>query len=68
MHGAFGEYFVKTGLFDAKYHRWLLNAFDRRILGDYGAVAEFSLEEVDDMISQAKEFLQQARHYLEKAE
>ena len=31
VHGAFGENFVKTGLFDAKYHRWLLDAFDRRI-------------------------------------
>jgi uncharacterized protein (UPF0332 family) len=31
VHGAFGEHYVKTGLFDQKYHRWLLNAFDQRI-------------------------------------
>jgi uncharacterized protein (UPF0332 family) len=23
VHGAFGEHYVKTGLFDPKYHRWL---------------------------------------------
>ena len=33
VHGAFGEHYVKTGLFDGKYHRWLLDAFDRRIEG-----------------------------------
>lgn len=27
VHGAFGKHFVKTGLFDAKFHRWLLGAF-----------------------------------------
>lgn len=35
VHGAFGEHFIKTGLFDPKYHRWLLDAFDDRIRGDY---------------------------------
>jgi uncharacterized protein (UPF0332 family) len=25
VHGAFGEHYVKTGLFDTKFHRWLLD-------------------------------------------
>jgi uncharacterized protein (UPF0332 family) len=36
VHAAFGEHFVKTGLLNTKLHRWLLDAFDQRILGDYG--------------------------------
>lgn len=28
---------MKTGLFDAKFHHWLLNAFDQRIEEDYDA-------------------------------
>lgn len=34
VHGAFGREFVKTGLLDAKYHRWLLDAFDKRLQAD----------------------------------
>lgn len=66
VHGAFGEHYVKTGLFDQKFHRWLLNAFDQRIEGDYG-VDVIAVNEVDvnRMILQAEEFLSAARIYLE---
>src|SRR5262247_3707832 len=36
VHSAFAERFVKSGLMDKKYHRWLLSAFSKRITGDYG--------------------------------
>jgi hypothetical protein len=29
------KHLAKPGLLDPKLHRWLLNAFDKRILGDY---------------------------------
>ena len=64
VHGAFGENYVKTGLFDAKYHRWLLAAFNRRIAGDYGIEVTFTLQEADEAISQARQFLQAARMYM----
>ena len=64
VHGAFGEHFVKTGLFDARYHRWLLAAFNRRITGDYGIEAVFTKQEVEEAIQQALEFYQTARGYL----
>ena len=64
VHAAFGRDFVKTGLFDAKYHRWLLAAFDDRITGDYGADANFTSDYVQQAIEQAREFLQEARRYL----
>jgi uncharacterized protein (UPF0332 family) len=65
VHGAFGEHFIKTGEFDQKYHRWLLQAFERRVTGDYGVEADITLEEVTLMIEQAHEFLQKTRRYLE---
>jgi uncharacterized protein (UPF0332 family) len=64
VHGAFGEHFVKTGLFDAKYHRWLLDAFDQRIEGDYGVEILIVEQDAYELIDQAKEFLQAAKTFL----
>ena len=64
VHGAFGEHCVKSGLVDPKFHRWLLDAFDKRIQGDYGVEAVVTLEDVVSMIEQAREFLHEAHRYL----
>ncbi len=64
VHGAFGEYFIKTGLFDARYHRWLLDAFDQRIEGDYGVDVLIVDQDARELINQAKEFLQAALTHL----
>lgn len=65
VHGAFGEHYVKTGLFDPKFHRWLLNAFDQRIEGDYGTQVIAVSQDAEKLITQADEFLAAARSYLE---
>jgi len=65
VHGAFGEHYVKTGLFDPKFHRWLLNAFDQRIEGDYGMEIIIHPQDVREMIEQAREFLQAARKFID---
>ena len=65
VHGAFGDYFIKTGLLDPKFHRWLLDAFDKRIQGDYGVEAAITEEDVEQLISQAGEFLREAQRRLE---
>ncbi len=64
VHGAFGEHFVKKGLLDAKYHQWLLDAFDKRIQSDYGVDTVVTVEDVARMLEQARAFLQEARRYL----
>lgn len=64
VHAAFGEHFVKTGLLDAKLHRWLLDAFDQRILGDYGTEAAMTVEDVKQVIDHAEVFINEARQYL----
>jgi uncharacterized protein (UPF0332 family) len=61
---AFGERFAKTGKLDPKYHRWLLSAFDRRIVADYTARAAISDETAAEMLEQAKEFLGVVRDHL----
>jgi uncharacterized protein (UPF0332 family) len=64
VHAAFGEHFVKPGLLDAKYHRWLLAAFEKRITADYGVEEAVTADEADVLIRQAREFLQTARQHL----
>jgi len=66
VHGAFGEHFIKTGLLDGKYHRWLLEAFSQRITGDYGLESDLTAEDAAVLVSQAREFLQAAEQLLEK--
>jgi uncharacterized protein (UPF0332 family) len=66
VHGAFREHFVKSGLVDAKYHQWLLEAFSQRITGDYGIESDLTAEDATVLISQAREFLDVARQFLKK--
>jgi len=54
---AFGQHFVKTGEVDAKFHRYLIDAQDDRIIGDYTAKSVLTKTEVATMITQAEEFL-----------
>ena len=67
VHAAFGEAFAKPGLLDAKYHRWLLDAFDKRIKGDYGVDEVLARGDAETLITQASEFLAVARSYLDRA-
>jgi len=68
VHGAVGEHFAKTGVLDPKFHRWLLDAFDERLSGDYGSEIVVSSEDVASMIAQAEEFLQAVRAHLGNAQ
>ena len=64
IHALFGEHFTKTGAMDAKFHRFLLDAYDRRLQADYGFEAVISQEEVARTIDQAREFLGEAEKFL----
>ena len=64
VHSALGEHFAKTGRLDAKYHRWLIAAFNKRIAGDYDVESYLTTEEVDELIQQAEEFLKEAETML----
>lgn len=66
VHAAYGEHFAKTKALDPKYHRWLLDSFDKRIVGDYGVESGIEKDIAANMVNQAREFLQVAGAYLEK--
>ncbi len=64
VHGSFSQHYVKTGIFDAKFHKLLTKSFGQRILGDYDEVTRFSSDEVSAILEQAWEFLEVAKKYL----
>ena len=61
---AFGKKFVKTGIFDNRFHRSLLNAFDLRNAGDYGISHIASEEKVNQTIAEASELLAEIKRHL----
>ncbi len=66
IHAAFGKFFAKANLLDRKYHRWLLDAFDERLRGDYDVDADIDPKSAALWIERAGEFLLAARRYLEE--
>ncbi len=61
---AFGKEFVKTGMFDSRFHRYILNAFDLRNTGDYGIIHAVSAENASQTIAEAGELLAEIERYL----
>ena len=64
--GAYGKQYSKTKLLDQKYHRWLIEGFDTRLIGDYHVDTQIETDVVADMINRAREFLEAAQGYLSK--
>ena len=56
--GWFNQKYVKTGKVDSKYSKVISRAFDKRMLGDYADMPEFTKQEVENMISDGKEFIE----------
>jgi uncharacterized protein (UPF0332 family) len=65
VHALFGKHFAKPGRIDSRFHRFLLDAFDRRLQAGYGFEAVITSEEVNLMIDQAREFLAHAQDLLQ---
>lgn len=66
VHAAFGEHFAKTKEMNVKFHRWLLDSFDKRQVGDYDVDTKIERDVAVKVIHQAREFFEAARKYLEK--
>jgi uncharacterized protein (UPF0332 family) len=67
VHAAFGEHFAQSGVLHSKYHRWLLDAFDERLRGDYDFQTIFDIAGVALWMEQLQEFLRVVRNYLESS-
>jgi len=59
--GAYGKQFSKTKLLDQKFHRWLIEGFDTRLIGDYHVDTKIEMDAVADMVNRAREFLEAAQ-------
>ena len=63
---AFGQHFVKTGLFAAEHHAALRTAFDQRNVGDYAYDAPFPGETARDLLEHAEAFVAAAENHLQQ--
>ena len=63
---AFGEHFVKTGIFPKEMSRELHRAFEKRQLGDYEYTFVISKSEAEEMLEKGEEFVKKIVQYLKK--
>lgn len=61
---SFGQHFVKTKLFEQKFHQYLVEAFEQRQIGDYEPLEEITKETAQKSIDHALEFLKAVKDYL----
>jgi len=56
--------YVKTGCIAQEFGRALLSAFDRRTQADYHAMVHFGLEDVAQILEQARQFVAEVKKLL----
>jgi uncharacterized protein (UPF0332 family) len=61
---SFGQHFVKTKIFEQKFHQYLVEAFEQRQIGDYEPLEEITKETTQKSIDHALEFLNAVKDYL----
>jgi len=66
IFAGFGKEFAKPGLLDPKFHRYLINAQERREVGHYGAERKVTDGQALESYQWAGEFRQAAQVYLNK--
>ncbi|GFP26645.1 uncharacterized protein HKBW3S43_00350 [Candidatus Hakubella thermalkaliphila] len=62
----FGEHFVKTGIFERNLGKALNDAYDKRLVGDYGIGFTVTEEEARDLLETAQNFVQKLKNHLER--
>ncbi len=61
---AFGQYFVKPGIFPKELHYWFRTAFDKRNIGDYSSDVSINSKEAKEVLDQAEKFINTIENYL----
>lgn len=64
---AYGKEFAKTKLLSPEFHRLLLEAQDRRNIGDYGMIGGIEDDEAQEIMDWSKKFLKAAERYFTQA-
>jgi uncharacterized protein (UPF0332 family) len=65
---AFGEQFVKTGVFPRELGRELNKAFEKRQLGDYESASAVSDEDASEVVACAREFCGEVGRWLSESQ
>jgi len=65
---AFGEQFVKTGVFPRELGRELNKAFEKRQLGDYESASAVSDEDASEVLARSKEFCDEVGRWLRESQ
>ena len=63
---AFGEFVVKKGFLETRYHGYLRNAFEARSESDYLPSPGEIAEDADVILEQAREFVGKCGEFIEK--
>jgi uncharacterized protein (UPF0332 family) len=64
---AYGKEFAKTKLLNPEFHRLLMDAQDKRNLGDYGMIGSIEDKEAQVILDWSKKFLKAAEKYFTQA-
>ena len=62
----FGEHFIKKDIFDREMGKFLNEAYDKRLIGDYGVGFIISEEEAKEILRKTKSFIRSLKNYLER--
>jgi len=62
----FGEHFVKENIFDREMGKILNEAYDKRLIGDYGVGFIICEEEAKEMLEKTRNFIRSLKNYLER--
>ena len=63
---AFGEHFVKTGIFQKEMGREFNRAFEKRQIGDYEYTFVISKEEAEEILANGKKFVEKIIQHLKE--
>ncbi len=61
---AFGEHFIKTGIFQKDMGKELARAFEKRQIGDYEYTFVISKEEAEEILIKSQDFVDNIVQYL----
>ena len=64
---AYGKEFAKTKLLNPEFHRLLLEAQDKRNIGDYGMIGGIDDTDAQEILGWSKKFMKAAEKYFTQA-
>lgn len=64
--GAFNKDFIKTGIFNKKYSKWIQSLFVLRESGDYDIRSDIDLKKAENALITASEIVGVVKEYLDK--